>query len=80
MFQYRIHDFLVHGVFNSEVVSKFSFYLRAMKTQLFAPSAIFVHLRGFENYFGFSIRVCAVLASEPCFKLCAVKLKLTNNA
>ena len=36
MLYYRIHGFLTHRISNSEVVSKFSFYLRAIKIQLFA--------------------------------------------
>lgn len=32
MLLYRIHGFLADGILNSEVVWKFSFYLRVMKT------------------------------------------------
>ena len=36
MLHYRVQGFLTEGIPNSEVVSKFSFYLRVMKTNLFA--------------------------------------------
>ena len=36
MLHYSIHGFLTHEIFSSEVASMFSFYLRVMKTQLFA--------------------------------------------
>ena len=33
---YRIHGFLTHKILNEEIISKFSFFVRAMKTELFA--------------------------------------------
>ena len=36
MLHYKIQGFLMDGILNSEVVSKFNFYLSVMKTKLFA--------------------------------------------